>query len=268
MKKKEIKSAVKASITSGNYLNAFSFRDKFAHPEELPNFHKIQYEEIIKYVQENYNVLTDKLVSLYLEMWEKTGKSQESDINEERQRAKKMSPQITFELAKKKINYLKDQLREKLETKLREIDKNSYGISIRPEEPLEKYVKQLKEKNIKLTTQTAQEKEKIESLNEFSMKEHDSRVLIASKYCQEIEALKAEYATLQKLLGEKELVLLNFEAEKREADQLFIDYKLQEKLVDQMKEDFNTMEHKFKTIIANMQAEHLKVFFNGMLYFL
>eukprot|EP01022_Parablepharisma_sp_SALTPOND_P017765 TRINITY_DN288_c0_g1_i1.p3 TRINITY_DN288_c0_g1~~TRINITY_DN288_c0_g1_i1.p3 ORF type:complete len:312 (-),score=57.56 TRINITY_DN288_c0_g1_i1:661-1596(-) len=251
----------KAKSQQNTLLSGFSFSEKFDQPEQLGHYQKVQYEELIKYLEQRYHHLTQDIISFYLELWEQTGKIVDIEASEEQQRLQKMSPTLVFELAKKKIHFLRDQLKEKLDNRLREIEGKNLMVGLKGEEPLEKYVKQLEEKNEDLLSSIDQQNEKMGTLGQWLQRVQSEKVAAVTKYVNEIETIKNEYRTLEKALEEKEIVLLSLNAEKAELDKYTNNYKLKEKELQQLKEQYNTIECKWKAKILSLQSTHLKVYY-------
>jgi len=61
--------ASKITTRDQGYLNRFSFESRFDNPEKLPNFYNVQYEELIKDMENRTHILTKNMASIYLEVF-------------------------------------------------------------------------------------------------------------------------------------------------------------------------------------------------------
>ncbi len=186
------------------------------------------------------------------------GNPSEEETRTERAKLEKMSAILVYELVKKKLSYMKDQMREQLEIKQREAKQEAVQV-VRGEEPLERYVRQLRDKNCGLEARIAELGERCDIISKFCDLEHKERIDITEGYKREIEVLKDEYKVLEQKLEEKEVGLLRTSEERAEVTQLQTLLKVREKEALQLREQQRIVEHKHRARAFGIQSVHIKV---------
>ncbi len=184
-------------------------------------------------------------------------KSMGEALETKRSKLEKQSPLLTYELLRKRLAYLRDQLKERYDTASREVKKENAAAPT-SEEPLEKYVAQLKAKNAETEGRMAELLERTAVLSSAIDRERVERIKTAKTYKDIVEGIKNEYKGLQQALEEKELTLLRLKGEKSETEECTINYKIKEKEVAQLQQQRDAMFHKMEQTRFLLQSQHLK----------
>ena len=239
-------------------IEALTLNEKFDKPSQLTNYATIKCKELTNYYKQIHHTLSEEILTFHLKLCELTENLTEHELAEERKKLQETSLSLVFELTRRKINLLLNKVKDQHNKRRQEIE--GRNMTFKGEEPLEKYVKQLKEDAAKLEIRIIQESGRIEALSNFIEKEHGIRNETVAKYANEIEKIKKEYDMLQKEFEDKEVELLKTRADKAGLEQFKIDYLLKCKEVDQLKEEHNALEHKLKTQLISTKSNHLRVF--------
>jgi len=184
----------------------------------------------------------------------------ETSYQEKKAKLEKQVPSYLFELLRKRFAYLRDQTKDKYDSACREIRKEVL-ITLRNDDNLEKYVRELKEKNKHLENQIARYNEMIEILHKAIKNEREERSQKAISCKKAIEETKNEYAKSLKRLEECELGILRLKGEKSENDEIFLTYKILDRDYEQLKHEFDALQHKLEEQKCIVQNKHLKAIF-------
>ncbi len=162
-----------------------------------------------------------------------------------------------YELVKKRLACLRDQLKERLESATRESRQRIVRCG-KADESLEKYVVQLRGKNDTLRDQVAQLREQAEALETAAAEDRQQRVTTAAQYGSMVDQIKAECMRLQAALEEREISLLRLRAEKAEAEEIALQHKICEKEVKLLEGQRDTLLHRNEAKVFGLQSNHIK----------
>ena len=178
---------------------------------QTADYHKIQYEELLKEMQKDIFSLTRAIVQSYLEVM---GEQDSYEGRKERERLERLSPLVVLELVKKRFYYLQEHINGLIQKLIAE------SAAETEEKAVDVQMNEITQKNGHLQQQLKQLQERVDGLIKSAEEETRLRIEAAVHSRAVVEAIKEDKKKLEKIIRGKDEEIGKITNVRKEKDKL------------------------------------------------